>query len=562
MLRGNSLSKHLQILIFMLIALMVLPAVNLNLPQAKAADTQSSWITMTPMPTARGGFGIAVVSGKIYAIGGINGNNLPVGTTEEYNPQTNQWTSMTSMPTPRSGFAVAVFQNKIYAIGGTGGTGFASNNEVFDPVSNTWETKTSMPTPRADLCASVVDDKIYLIGGKRYSNISPFYNETNINEVYDPGNDTWSTAAPLPTAVQGYSSVVLNDKIYVIGGSSESMSLPNTVISDANQVFDPGSGNWSTAASLPDVDSYGAAAATEGYMAPARIYCIGGYSNEEFSSTVQVYFPENNSWNAAESMPTARSYLGVAVVNDVLYAIGGFDGTNWLDVNEQYKPIGYGTVPPKAQITSPENNKTYSAVTLDFTINRGTQWVGYSVDNQANVTVGSKTKLSGLSEGAHNVTIYANDSLGNMGVSNTVFFAVDTLPPDIIIMIPQNQSYGSSDIQLTFTLNEAVSYLAYSLDGQGNVTINGNLTLPALADGSHRLTLYATDEVGNLAEKTVFFSIAPFPVVAVVAVLTIVIIAVAGGYLFLKRRKLSDTIQTAAIKGPSEQPSDSGKSSP
>ena len=107
---------------------MVLPAVNLNLPQAKAADTQSSWTTMTPMPTARGGFCIAVVSGKIYAIGVINGNNLPVGTTEEYNPQTNQWTSMTSMHTPRSGFAVAVFQNKIYAMGGTGGTGFASNN--------------------------------------------------------------------------------------------------------------------------------------------------------------------------------------------------------------------------------------------------------------------------------------------------------------------------------------------------------------------------------------------------------------------------------------------------
>jgi hypothetical protein len=149
-----------------------------------------------------------------------------------------------------------------------------------------------------------------------------------------------------------------------------------------------------------------------------------------------------------------------------------------------------------------------------------------------------------------------------MGTSNIVFFSVDTLPPNIVIMLPENQSYGSSDIQLMFTVNEGVSYLAYSLDGQGNVTINGNLTLPALADGSHRLTLYATDEVGNSAGKTVFFSIAPFPVVAVVAVLTIVIIAVAGGYLFLKRRKLSDTTQTVATKSPSEKPSDSGKSSP
>ncbi len=180
-----------------------------------------------------------------------------------------------------------------------------------------------------------------------------------------------------------------------------------------------------------------------------------------------------------------------------------------LTVNEQYKPVGYGTVAPKVQITSPEN-KTYSQVSLAFTVNRGTQWMGYSLDNHANVTLTAETKLSGLSEGAHNVTIYANDSLGNMGSSNTVFFSVDTLPPNIEILLPQNQSYDATDIQLTFTLNENVSYLAYSLDGQENVKINGNVTLPALSNGSHRLTLYATDEVGNSAEKTVYFNIAAF----------------------------------------------------
>ena len=235
-------------------------------------------------------------------------------------------------------------------------------------------------------------------------------------------------------------------------------------------------------------------------------------------------------------MPTPRAYLGVAVVNDVLYAIGGFDGTSWLDVNEQYKPAGYGTVAPRVQITSPEN-KTYSTVTLAFTVNRGTQWMGYSLDNQANVTIKAETNLFNLSQGTHNVTIYANDSLGNMGYSNTVFFSVDTLPPNIKIILPQNQSYDSSDIQLTFTLDEAVANLAYSLDGQENVTIIGNVTLPALSNGSHRLTLYATDELGNSAQKTVSFNIAPFPIVMVAAASATVTIALAGGYLFFKHRK-------------------------
>ncbi len=94
----------------------------------------------------------------------------------------------------------------------------------------------------------------------------------------------------------------------------------------------------------------------------------------------------------------AQSILGLAVVSDVLYCIGGFDGTNWLNVNEAYKPVGYGTVGPKVQITSPEN-KTYANVTLEFTVNRGTQWMGYSLDNHPNITLTTEPTLSGLSQG-------------------------------------------------------------------------------------------------------------------------------------------------------------------
>ena len=45
------------------------------------------------MPTARSNLGVAVVDGKIYAIGGYNGNNL--GTNEMYDPENNTWTTKT-----------------------------------------------------------------------------------------------------------------------------------------------------------------------------------------------------------------------------------------------------------------------------------------------------------------------------------------------------------------------------------------------------------------------------------------------------------------------------------
>jgi N-acetylneuraminic acid mutarotase len=505
-----------------------------NFPSTQATGEESSWTTIVPMPTARGGLGVAVLNGKIYAIGGLSGD-LTVNNNEEYDPVTNQWSTKVPMPAARTGCAIAVYNNKIYVIGGTADNGYVANNEAYDPATNTWETKASMPTPRSDLSASVVNDKIYLIGGKKYSSNSPYFTETNVNEVYDPANDSWTIETPIPTAVYGYASAMINGKIYIIGGSKAATQGSSTYI-NSNQVYDTQTDKWSLCANLPAVAAYGVAATTENYMAPSRLYFIGGYFYDSFSAQTQVYNPSNNSWSNGAPMPTPRAHLGVAVVNDVLFAIGGFDGKNWLDTNEQYKPVGYGTVPPKVQITSPEN-KTYTEVTLDFSINRGAEWMSYSLDNQANVTIKRETKLFNLSQGTHNIVIYANDSSGNMGYSNTVTFSVDTLAPSIMIMLPQNQSYSSTDIQLIFNVNEAVSKLAYSLDGKDNITIIGNVTLPALSDGSHHLTVYATDLVGNSNSSTVYFEIATFPTITVVAVVASATIALATSYLFLKRRK-------------------------
>ncbi len=39
-----------------------------------------------------------------------------------------------------------------------------------------------------------------------------------------------------------------------------------------------------------------------------------------------------------EPMLSRRSTLGVAVLKDELYSVGGFDGTNGLDTVEKYNP--------------------------------------------------------------------------------------------------------------------------------------------------------------------------------------------------------------------------------
>jgi hypothetical protein len=128
--------------------------------------------------------------------------------------------------------------------------------------------------------------------------------------------------------------------------------------------------------------------------------------------------------------------FGVAVVNDMLYVVGGSisDASYSLygigvfttfSSNLQYTPFGYGTISPEVTVVSPEN-RIYNSnnLSLIFTVDKSVSWMGYSLDGQDNVTVTSNTTLSGLANGLHNVTVYANDTYGNMGASEAVTFTV------------------------------------------------------------------------------------------------------------------------------------------
>ena len=84
---------------------------------------------------------------------------------------------------------------------------------------------------------------------------------------------------------------------------------------------------------------------------------------------------------------------------------------------------------PSILIHTPEN-KTYDEggfFPLNFTINEPASWMGYSLDNKANTTLNGNTTID-VQAGFHTLTVYANDTAGNMGTSNLVEF---TLQPNL-----------------------------------------------------------------------------------------------------------------------------------
>lgn len=288
-----------------------------------------SWATRASMPTARSNLVAAVVSNKIYLIGGYNGS-ISLATNEEYDPVTDSWATKANMPTARYTHSAAVLNNKIYVIGGTNvspwpGSPLATNEE-YDPATNSWATKANMPTARTVAAAAAVNSKIYVIGGASGSG-TPI----NINQEYDPASNTWATKTSMITARYAPGAAVVNNKVYVIGGFSSTFVA-------TNEEYDPATNTWATKASMFTSRSDPGAAVLNN-----RVYVIGGWINLPSTSTLfstnEEYDPVTNTWTVRASMPTARFALAAATVNNKIYAIGGTNSLRlFFSTNEEYYP--------------------------------------------------------------------------------------------------------------------------------------------------------------------------------------------------------------------------------
>jgi len=139
----------------------------------------------------------------------------------------------------------------------------------------------------------------------------------------------------------------------------------------------------------------------------------------------------------------ALSQLSVGLHNVIVYYGWQYLGIPANPSLQRYEVFAYASVDFSVvdYITvdaSPPNiselsmlNKTYNldTIPLSFSVDEDTSWIGYCLDDSANVTLLGNTTISGLSEGSHSLVIYANDTAGNMGASNTVFFTVNTATP-------------------------------------------------------------------------------------------------------------------------------------
>ena len=136
-----------------------------------------------------------------------------------------------------------------------------------------------------------------------------------------------------------------------------------------------------------------------------------------------------NYWSDYEERYPNATEIDNSGIWNTPYAIDENNQDNYPLMKPVEIPEFPDTTPPTISIVSPENN-TYiePPVHLKFTVSKSTSWIGYSLDGQANVTITGNTTITGLPEGPHSLVVYATDTDGNTGASETIYFTA--IPPD------------------------------------------------------------------------------------------------------------------------------------
>ncbi len=153
------------------------------------------------------------------------------------------------------------------------------------------------------------------------------YEPYNTNEEYDPVTNTWDLKRPMPTSRCLFAIGVVNNRVYAIGGSSTDL----VKATDTNV-------------------------------------------HEE-------YDPTSDSWIDRTPMPTPRRGLGVGVLGDQIYAIGGGTGNAHFGWYDNYPDLYYTK---NEQYTTPQIALIVSIATNQTTVNSGA-----NISVQVNVTNGT-----------------------------------------------------------------------------------------------------------------------------------------------------------------------------
>jgi murein DD-endopeptidase MepM/ murein hydrolase activator NlpD len=291
--------------------------------------------------------------------------------------------------------------------------GSASGSPGGIPLDFTWQYKQNMPAATWGAATATCNNQIYVLGGSAsYVNNYRYITATNSWEqkasmpgggiteggaacignkiyaignwqdtrirIYDTTNDQWTTGASMsPQVRRGPNVAAVNGKIYVLGSDDFNLNGLNDV-----HMYDPATDTWTTKSLMPTPRGLASVAVINNL-----IYVIGGLDESNTPSikqAVEVYDPASDTWSIKNPAPLPSYIAGFVSLNNRIYILGGGNGSNALNTVSEYDPASdsWRTLSPfhtarYQHVAGTVNGKIYLIGGPDASVEEGTP-TGYA----------------------------------------------------------------------------------------------------------------------------------------------------------------------------------------
>lgn len=291
----------------------------------------------------------ALHQGRIHVVGGLLGEGgRVVGVSDRhaaYDPATGQSAMMTALPAQRHHPQAVSVGGKLYLLGGfatnPGAVNWIMQSETLalDETVGAWRTLAAAPSPHGETTAAVIGQRIHIVGGRAPKGAANLaygdHADTDHHLVYDTAGNSWSAAAPA-LSKRNSAAGALIDGLWHVAGGRHVADGP----SDAHEVYDPREDRWRTAAPMPKGSGAGGNAA--GVIA-GKLYIFGGeyfHDGGKVHAEVWAYDPKTDAWEEAAPMPTPRHGLGGITIGDGIWLVGGAKKPSGNDTTDAVERFG------------------------------------------------------------------------------------------------------------------------------------------------------------------------------------------------------------------------------
>ncbi|WP_407344421.1 kelch repeat-containing protein [Pengzhenrongella phosphoraccumulans] len=287
-----------------------------------------TWAQKASAAIARAEAGGVAYNGELFVFGGQQTGITQTARSDRFNPATDTWTRIRDLPELITHAPVVADGTTLWILGGYVGLNQKDSSPrvwKYDTVTDTYSPGPPLPAARGAGGGVVVGRQLhYFTGAVRMDSTGAKVQDFPDHWVLNlDGGTTWTASTPVPNPRNHVGTVLLNNKVYLIGGQhGEAEAQTPQVEVDA---FDVTTSTWTRVADLPVARGHISASC---FVWNGKILVVGGSTlGATASKTLYEYDPATNVWTTRTDLPEALRSPVSELIDGRIIVSGGRTAT-------------------------------------------------------------------------------------------------------------------------------------------------------------------------------------------------------------------------------------------